>query len=602
MSARESPKLSSGMVEVLETLEALAERFGSGAKQLDSHLAKFQTLSELAELSSRVSDLEQLLALVLKKAMSATGARIGTVMLARGEGDGLEIAAREGWTPSLSGPIDPRDTLVGKVIRTGEPLLVEDLRQREDLLARRDADPSRPPSFLIAPLKTAEATIGAVCLSDKPGAKPFTPEDQRFLTLLLAQIGCAVEIARRLKLARESSERLAEKIKEQELRLSQARRQIQRAGQMASLGTMLAGVAHELSNPLAAILGRAEMLLDAQGGDSPPLRTIHSEALRARRILESLLSAARASSGEMRIVNFNKLVVDIATLRGYELRNRDIDLSTDLDPDLPLTPADPEEVQRVLLELVSNSVEAMPVQGTRQIRIGTHRVGEKICLWIADTGRGIPETIRERIFEPFFSTSADLGHCGLGLTFTRDAMTRHGGEVLVDSFAGRGTRITLLFPILAPSFEQVSAPPEGALEFPLVSNRVAVVIDDEAPIAEMVGEMLSAAGFQVEILTDGKEALRRLLHEDFDVAVCDLIMPEMDGRTLYRRILKVKPEAASRFVFITGDTADPQTPLFAKNNRARLVTKPFTRRELLREVYRTPGLADPAGDAPTSSP
>jgi PAS domain S-box-containing protein len=231
--------------------------------------------------------------------------------------------------------------------------------------------------------------------------------------------------------------------------LEQAARQAER---LAALGTLAAGLAHELNNPIGIMSSRIELiLLDAQRTGLPPevaedLQVIHRHAGRVARIAQGLLSFARNTPGQRTAVDLNVLVQDAVMLAGKSLTREGIEIDTALDPDLPLVPGDPTGLQQVILNLVVNARDA--IEGTGRIAIETARVSgppRGIRLSVADTGRGIAPDDLARIFDPFFTTKPR--GTGLGLSITHGIVRDHGATIDVESAAGRGTRFVVTFPV-----------------------------------------------------------------------------------------------------------------------------------------------------------
>ncbi len=575
--------------EVSATIEALTRlnnQFRENAHKLDESVSQLSVLTEITELTARIPDLLELLALVLRKAMSTTQSRKGTIMLRREDGAGLEVVAAEGWIPNLAGPIELSDTLAGKVIESGRPLLAEDMDSSTEMARTNDFKVYSSPSFLIMPLKASIGTIGALCLSEKSGGARFDQQDQQFLTVLLGQIGFAVENARLLKQAQDSARTLEDTVYTQKSQIQNARKMILQADRLSVLGQLVAGVAHEINNPLTTVLGYSELLLDEADGqiEKGNLRTVFEESNRAAKIIRNLLVFAHDSRPGHSPVLLNNLVLNVVNLRGYDLRMRNIDISTDLDPDSPLVLLDPVRIQQVLLNLINNSAESMTTQELRKIRVGTTHDDHEISLWISDTGRGIPNAVKDRIFEPFFTTHSGHTHAGLGLSISKGIIEDHGGTIELVSVEGQGTRLTVHLPLVpAPGEETpevvVAQPAERRFE-----NLFALAIDDERDNAELVARLLERLGFHTEVMTNSPQALRRLSQESFDLVVCDIRMPDLDGRQLYRELKKLRPRTLPRTLFMTGDSADPEARLFAENNQVRLVAKPFTSEALTQAV------------------
>jgi GAF domain-containing protein len=210
--------------------------------------------------------------LVLRKAMGATYSGKGSIMLVREDGNGLDIVAADGWTPSVRGPIDLHDSVAGKVIETGQPLLVADLDSDPEWDRNNDSGRYTSSSFLIMPLKSKSAIIGVVCLSEKVGTSPFSDQDMQFLTVLLGQIGFAVENARLLQQARCAADALRLVVEGKDVELKDAHNQIVQAEKLSALGQLIAGVAHEMNNPLTSVVGYAGLVLETPDRNTEKLR------------------------------------------------------------------------------------------------------------------------------------------------------------------------------------------------------------------------------------------------------------------------------------------------------------------------------------------
>jgi signal transduction histidine kinase/CheY-like chemotaxis protein len=579
--------------QTLSRLQVILERMESASRKpeetfsaIERFWSEFSTLSDVAEIASRMTDLGEICRLLLKKAMSGTGSTIGSLILREPVGENLRIVATEGWNPTMIGSIDPDESLAGKVIREGEPVLAPDSVERADFPRHGDDNRYTSSSFVIAPLKSGAATFGAVCLTERRDDRPYSSEDLVFLEHLFRQAEGPLQNARDLELTGIEDRKKDETIERQRLQLAQAQEKIVHAEKLTSLGRMVSGVAHELNNPITSILGFTEILLDEELPEEQrdKVRIVFAEAQRARQILQNLLAFLRYREPEKKPVDLNSVVETIAALRRYELSRRDIDLSTDMDPNLPTTLIDVDQIQLVLLNLLNNAAEAMPPKGQRQIRIGTRGGEDTVTFWVSDTGVGIPESIRERVFDPFYSTKPGNANTGLGLTLSKDIVEYHQGRIRLRSSSIGGTRVQVELPRIQPVRNEVPLPEQDPFDPTRFDRLTAIVIEDEEYNAELVRKFLEMAGFDVTLSMSGVEALQVLLHENFDLIVCDLLMPELDGKRLYREIQKYRPNLCGRFVFMTGDTADPQTHLFVKNNRVTLVAKPFTRKELLDAV------------------
>ena len=586
-----APSQMREMTDIINALNRLTAEFRENAAQLQRFIHQFSTLTELTEITAKIPDIDELLKLVLDKAMVSTQATHGTVMLLREDKKGLEIISTAGWEAQQEGPISLTETICGYVVQQGDALLVENIDEASHVSKSNDPTRYKSPSFLIMPLTSKSATIGVVCLAEKKTGTPFTEHDREFLSVMLAQIGFAVENARLLKQAREAASVLKEAVVRKDIQLRDAEKQILQAEKLSALGQLVAGVAHEINNPLTSVIGYAEVLLAMDASELSDkvrkrLKTILDESNRASKIVQNLLSFARAKKPEMKMANLNDVVQKAIDLRQYDFQSHGIQLVWDLDSSLPQTMLDADQIQQVVLNLLNNSAQALPHDGDREIEIATRQVGSQVAVSVADTGNGIPDTVIGRIFEPFFTTKTEKINSGLGLSISYGIVKRHGGNLRVESEHGKGTTMTVELPVVTKADENGELKVHAG-SFDHFANLKAFVVDDEENIVELVTTILSEAGFEVHSSSIGDDTPEKIVNGDYDLVVCDLWLPGLDGRQIYRRVNALKSQASKRFIFITGDVADPETVEFTEEHGITVVAKPFTRFQILQAAYNT---------------
>ena len=360
---------------------------------------------------------------------------------------------------------------------------------------------------------------------------------------------------------------------------------------MAALGQLVSGIAHELNNPLTAIMGYGQLLLGhglrpAQLGEA---KKIYQEAERARRIVKNLLFFAREAKPERVRVDLNEVVERTLALRSYELKVENIVVECELDPDLPATLADPYQLQQVVLNLLVNAEQAL-LQGRGQgsIWIRTMRLpGSRLALEVADDGPGVPPEIASRVFDPFFTTKPPGVGTGLGLSIVYGIVQQHGGEVSLESPPGAGAKFVVELPVVESPAEGV---PASEPQFETASANVAagriLVVEDEPTVGQLIADVLREEGHRVDVVTDSQEGLNQIARTNYDLVICDLRMPRLDGPAFYETLVRARSPAQHRIIFITGDTLAPRTLEFLKPHGLPYLAKPFLVEELKLAVNR----------------
>ncbi len=396
--------------------------------------------------------------------------------------------------------------------------------------------------------------------------------------------------------------------REKELQL-----QLHQSEKLKAMGEMVSGVAHELNNPLAGILGYAQLLLSrpTEQWSRRDVEKIEGNARRCKKIVENLLTFARQSRSEKQSAVVNQVIESVISLNEYQFRMDNVEMARDFDPRIPPLPLDVSRWQQVFINLASNARDAMVDAGSpsRKITFSTRLKGAEIVIRVEDTGPGIPRPLLGRIFEPFFTTR-DQG-TGLGLGLCYGIVTDHGGTITADSEPGRGATFTIRLPC-RPVDERPPTPTSESSDrsVPAAAPRRALVVDDEQVVRDVVTHVLELHGYEVDAVMDSTQALERAAQVDFDVVLTDLRMPgELDGMGLLKRLQQQRPEMARHVVFMTGDILEHGAFREIEEMGLRYVKKPFDIRELARivnSVARPPAsltrtaVLDPPGASPSA--
>jgi len=364
--------------------------------------------------------------------------------------------------------------------------------------------------------------------------------------------------------------------------------QLLQAEKMAALGQTISGVAHELNNPLATILSWSERLSQTQITDASlrhGLDTILSESERAARIVRNLLTFARKRQTTRMMVDVNQVVGETLALRAYDLRLTNIRVIDALAAGLPQVFADGHQMQQVLLNLIINAEQAMISANGRGVLVvrSWHDVDhEAVVLEINDDGPGIPEDVQPKIFDPFFTTKEVGKGTGLGLTVAYAIVQEHGGRIRLESRPNGGASFYVELPVSGKVAVATPARKTGPVN--TMAGASILLVEDEEALATAVVDALRDAEYVVEWAADGELAFAKVQEKRYDLVICDLRMPKLDGRAFYRSLSETVPAMRKRVVFVTGDVAGTNAEQFLNETGCRWLAKPFRLADLLQTV------------------
>ena len=367
--------------------------------------------------------------------------------------------------------------------------------------------------------------------------------------------------------------------------LARQREALHQREKLAALGSLLAGVAHELNNPLSVVVARA-VLLEEQGDAATQTAAlkIRTAAERCARIVRTFLAMARQQQPQRGPVAVNDVVLAALDIAAYALRTSSIDVALDLAKDVPPILADADQLHQVLLNLIINAQQSMQDQtAPRRLRVSSRfdSTADVVRVAVADNGPGIPAHLRARVFEPYFTTKPTGMGTGVGLAVSLGIVEAHGGTLTVDCPTEGGAVFTIVLPVGTVGATGVDAGPAQKSSTP---QRTILVVDDEAEIREALTDILSGATHRVVTASSGRQALERMAKEHYDVILTDIRMPDLDGRALYQEIERRWPARAGRVVFVTGDTLASGLREFVSESGRPVIEKPFLPGDVRRVV------------------
>ena len=431
-------------------------------------------------------------------------------------------------------------------------------------------------AVVAAPLNAKGRVIGAIVVAFAE-ARDIEEREVSLLQAFADQAALALENAQLYASTRDSVARLHD---------TQA--QLVQAAKLGALGQLVSGVAHELNNPLSVIIGYGQLLLSRDV--PPPLRRpvelMVAQGDRMAKIVRNLLYFARQSPPERTAVYLQDLVEQTLALRVHQLSLSGITVRREYAEALPAIAADAHQLQQVFLNLLLNAEQAILGSGRGGeivVRTGTGAMPDTVHVQVADNGPGIAAENVGRVFEPFYTTK-DVGQgAGLGLSVSYGIVQEHGGRLTVESQPG-ATTFTVELPA-RPTLPRMAVTTLG--ETPAaVDRRPALVVEDEPAVLELMVTMLGNAGWAVDVASGGRAALERVRSRHYDLIVSDVRMPEGGGDEFFREATALDPALARRFLFITGDTANPAAWRFLQETRVPVLEKPFAATAFLDAVRR----------------
>jgi len=536
---------------------------------------ELNALNAMAVIATQSFDLDEILNLTLRQVISLLGAEAGSVYLAESEN---LFRRRANWGQRLT----DRKRLAEANFPQGLGELV--MRSRAEVLTAEYLPhmPTAVTEFVRAAdmgssiwvvLWGKDAPIGLMGIS-RGQVREYTSNDENLLVAIGRQLSTTVE---KVRLYEESCKAYDD--------LRRAQEQLLQSEKMSAIGQLIAGVAHELNNPLTAILGYAQ-LLEAEKLETRAMEyvgKVFKQAQRTHRVVQNLLSFARQRKPEKQDFDVVKVLDEALLLRDYDMKVSSIKLQREIETDVPAVSGDPHQLEQVFLNIINNALDAMLEGEQRSLRVRVHASGENVIVEFHDSGPGLTEP--SRIFEPFYTTKSVGKGTGLGLSICYGIVKEHGGEISARNVEGGGAVIEVRLPSAGHAAPPQPAPPiqkrENALQ-----GRILLVEDEEA-VLEFERDVLSGAGAQVMTVTSAEEMKSVLASQSFDALIMNGKMPGSGSIPETRRwIAESWPEFSAHLLFTFSSLAEPEVRNFLEQNNVPFLVKPFEVADLIANARR----------------
>ncbi len=375
-------------------------------------------------------------------------------------------------------------------------------------------------------------------------------------------------------------ERSQSQLKQTVETLQTTQAQLIQSEKLSAVGEFVAGIAHELNNPLAAVMGFAEILKTAPVDPKYQrhLLLIYKSAERCQKIVHSLLSFARRQQPQRSLVDVNNLVEEVLEIVAYQLKTNNIKVLGEYYPALPPVLADSHQIQQIIINLINNARQAIEsYQNLGKLVITTEVKQNKVRIKIADNGPGISPENLSKIFDPFFTTKGVGKGTGLGLSLCYGLIKDHGGNILVESQLGSGATFIVELPAALNVPAKIQAPADilAKNDNQEGSGKTILVVDDEELLLLLAKEELCLRGYTVITANSGEAALREVAERKIDAILCDIKMPGLNGRQVLERVRKIKPALAQHFAFVTGDVINESLAEYFDKEKVQWLNKPF---------------------------
>jgi two-component system NtrC family sensor kinase len=535
---------------------------------------ELNALNAMAVIATQSFDLDEILNLTVRQVISLFGAETGSVYLAA-EPEGT-YRRRAGWGPRSEARVKMAeaffpDGLGELVMRSRAEVVTQDFLPHLPQAVVEFICADRLPYWIWVVLWGKDKPIGIMGIASKEN-RHYSSNDENLLVAISRQLATTIE---KVQLYEETCRAYED--------LRRTQEQLLQSEKMSAVGQLISGVAHELNNPLTAILGYAQLLegsgLEARSADY--VRKLFKQAQRTHRVVQNLLSFARQRKPQKQEVDLRKVLEESITLREYDLKVNNVTLERELPEEIPSVIGDPHQLEQVFLNIINNALDAMVEgSGSGVLKVRVSRKDSYVCVEFDDSGPGIKDP--NRIFDPFYTTKSVGKGTGLGLSICYGIVKEHGGEIVARNRDEGGATIEVrLLASEKPAVPEVVISPRREA---VLAGRVLLVEDEEA-VLEFERDVLVGAGAEVITSMSIEDTKQLLRGSTYDVIVMNGIMPgECTAREMYEWISSSFPGREKGLLLTFSTMIDQETRNFLQEHGVISLTKPFEVADLISNV------------------
>ncbi len=535
---------------------------------------ELNALNAMAIIATQSFDLDEILNLTLRQVISLFGAETGSVYLAT-EPEGT-FRRRAGWGPRSEARVRMAEVVFPEglgdlVMRSRTEVVTQDFMPHLPPAVVEFVCADRLPYWIWVVLWSKDKPIGVMGIASKEN-RHYSSNDENLLVAISRQLATTIE---KVQLYEETCRAYED--------LRRTQEQLLQSEKMSAVGQLISGVAHELNNPLTAILGYAQLLegagLDPRSADY--VKKLFKQAQRTHRVVQNLLSFARQRKPQKQEVDLCKVLEESLTLREYDLRVNNVTLEREIPGDIPSVVADPHQLEQVFLNIINNALDAMVEgSGSGVLKVRVSRKDAYVCVEFDDSGPGIKDPAR--IFDPFYTTKSVGKGTGLGLSICYGIVKEHGGEIVAHNRNEGGATIEVrLLASEKTALPEIVAPTRREA---VLAGRVLLVEDEEA-VLEFERDVLVGAGAEVTTSMSVEDTQQQLRNNPFDVIVMNGRMPGgCSAREMYDWIAMTCPGLEKSLLLTFSTPTDTATRSFLQEHGVPSLAKPFEVADLISQV------------------